>query len=229
MELWVEGPSIKRWKGLPFQYNLTFYEHPINEELRKHQENISLLLEVPKNLSLPFLEYNISLTPCNESTKVLLDDAFLQKVLVNTSYHRLHPYTKYSLTVKACTIVGCGNSSSHFHFVTDEEVPTCAPTVTSAINSSSTNLHVTWLPPELACSNGIISNYSVVAVDMETLLNTTLYTNFSNITISSLKKYHKYCVIVAAATYKGFGNYSDSQCNLTDEDGKFVKILYITS
>ena len=221
VEMWIEGPSLKDWIGLPVQYNLTIYEHPFFGEDRRHVGNISFPAEVSKNLSINFLPYLTNLAPCDESTPLEIKEAFDQIVLVNTSYHGLYPYTNYSITVQACTIVGCGNASSHFYFLSDEEIPACQPNITSVVNSSSTSLYVTWLPPLFACRNGIISNYSVVVIDTLSLRNTTYYTGSTNITVSELKKNLEYCVMVAAATSKGFGSYSDPKCNFTDQDSKY--------
>ena len=218
----VDGPPIIEWIGLPVQYNFTIYEHPFIEDYRKHAENASFHVGVSQNFSLPFIPYVVNLTKCNESTRVLLDEAFAQEVSVNASYHQLYPYTNYSVAVKACTAVGCGNFSKHFHFTTDEEVPTCAPRNISVLNSSSTSLEITWLPPLRKCENGVTVNYSIEVNDTWTSEKRVLFSSSQSIGVYGLKKFYVYCIRLAAATSKGFGNYSDPACNRTDQHGKFI-------
>ena len=219
VEMWVEGPPMKKWNGLPLRYDLTLIEHPFGEEEPKHQENISISVGIDPVLAMPLAQY-MKLISCNDSTQIILDETFQQNVISNTSYVGLHPFTNYSVYAKACTKVGCGDESSHFYFLTDEEIPTCSPTVDGVANTSSTSMNITWQPPLRWCRNGIIINYTITLIDMETLEIREIFTSFTNVSVAELRKYHKYCVKVRAATKKGFGNDSDIECARTDEDGK---------
>ena len=221
--MWIEGPPIKEWQGLPVYYDLTIQELPFREDARKHKENISLRLDLPGELSLPFLPYVKNLTPCNESANNDLQEAYAQKAIAKGFYNELYPYVNYTISVKACTAVGCGMDSSPFRFTTDEEVPECPPRVQSLEAASSTSLNMTWLPPLRICRNGRMVNYSITVFENWSLKEIgTFYTSSLTYEITSLNKYAKYCARVQAATYKGFGNASEEKCRRTEEDGKIV-------
>ena len=111
--------------------------------------------------------------------------------------------------------------------------PTAAPTNVQVSNTSSTNLLVTWNPPSLNETHGIISEYTVQyrsigcgagAVSSMSWVERTVNVPTTSLDISGLMKWSCYEVQVRAVTIKN-GIYSGSVKQRTSEDGKRIYLL----
>ena len=219
--MWIESSSIREWNGLPDHFLVTFKEKYDTLQTPKHDKDPQYKAPIPNHYRLPFMPFVEKMNLCNDTTALDLNDAFQKSVLINTSFHELYGYTNYSLYVSSCTKSICGNVSKPFHFLTDEEIPTCTPNIISLVNSSSTSIDVYWEPPKISCRNGVIVNYSIVVWGHESRERIVEFATVPSTTVNELKKYSKYCISIAAATSKGFGNFSAFECQLTSEDGMY--------
>ncbi|XP_069760121.1 phosphatidylinositol phosphatase PTPRQ [Narcine bancroftii] len=126
----------------------------------------------------------------------------------------LVPYTDYIVRVSAFTVVGEGPPSS-ISLKTPQYVPSSVRNVTYK-NLTSTSVLIFWDPP--AMPNGIITHYTLYAVEEGTAeaFQRTVMSN--NITLTGLKKFTEYKMRVTASTSAG-------ESALSGEDDLFVQTL----
>ncbi|XP_044256980.1 tyrosine-protein phosphatase 99A isoform X3 [Tribolium madens] len=74
----------------------------------------------------------------------------------------LHPYTVYSFRVVAVNAMGASQPSKEsYYMVTLREAPAGKPTITTAHNTSSTALHISWRPPHHETIHGEFLGYRI--------------------------------------------------------------------
>ena len=88
------------------------------------------------------------------------------------------------------------------------------------MNTSSTSIFISWLPPPEQDQNGVITGYNVTysIIGGGVMVNTTSGIQRS-IELTGLEKFTQYSISVAAFTSVGIGP-SDSITVSTDTDGK---------
>ena len=91
------------------------------------------------------------------------------------------------------------------------------------VTAASIRLH--WDPPTEP--NGVLESYKLMYVEAETervviVGNITLGMESEGYLVEPLLEYHRYVMMVAASTDKGFGNYSLPLNVLTDEHGTYI-------
>jgi len=100
--------------------------------------------------------------------------------------------------------------------------PTCSPTLTSVIATSSTSVVLSWSPlPNTKCRNGVLRGYRVVYKQIQRgSIEYKNITSSSTITtdVSGLDKYTEYSFQVLAYTVKD-GPWSNEMKTKTNEDG----------
>ncbi|KAM5300669.1 usherin [Glossophaga mutica] len=124
--------------------------------------------------------------------------------LVNTSTRTgvltgLLPFTNYAVTLTACTLAGCTESSHALNISTPQEAPQeLQPPVAKSLPNS---LLVSWNPPKKA--NGIITQYSLY---MDGML---LYSGSGeNYTVTGLAVFTPHQFLLSACTHVGCTNSS---------------------
>jgi len=100
-------------------------------------------------------------------------------------------------------------------------VPSAAPKITSAYNTSSTSISVHWTPIPENVTNGILLGYKVIfrirdLPETEQLL--TIRNQSTSVELQGLKAFREYVIFVEGFTVKGSG-INDSVACTTDEDG----------
>ncbi|XP_065334191.1 cell adhesion molecule Dscam2-like isoform X1 [Cloeon dipterum] len=142
----------------------------------------------------------------------------------------LMPATTYRVRVLAENEQGPGEPSDPLLVRTDSEPPAAAPQNVVADSTSSTEVRVTWLPPPKALWHGDLLGFYVGY--RESGLGRATGYNFTTVpfrgvenanpqtllTLSDLKKYHKYGVVVQAFNEKGPGPLSTEVVVQTFED-----------
>lgn len=103
-------------------------------------------------------------------------------------------------------------------------VPSSAPLHTAARTLSSTEILVTWDPPNPIDQNGIIIDYKILYFrsTFTEIPDSYIATNSGNSTmilIGNLEEYVEYSFAVGALTSVGSGNFSDPISNTTFQDG----------
>ncbi|XP_048405543.2 phosphatidylinositol phosphatase PTPRQ isoform X2 [Stegostoma tigrinum] len=126
----------------------------------------------------------------------------------------LVPYTEYVIRVSAFTIVGEG-PPTNISLKTQEYVPSSVQNVTYQ-NITSTSILILWDPP--AISNGIITHYTIYAVEKGTNEAFQKVVMSNNITLTALKKFTDYKMRVTASTSVG-------ESSVSDKDDIFVRTL----
>ncbi|XP_051886667.1 phosphatidylinositol phosphatase PTPRQ [Pristis pectinata] len=126
----------------------------------------------------------------------------------------LVPYTDYIIRVSAFTIVGEGPPSS-ISLKTQQYVPSSVRNITYK-NLTSTSILILWDPP--AIPNGIITHYTLYAVEEGTTEAFQRIVMSNNITLTGLKKFTKYKMRVTASTSVG-------ESAVSGEDDVFVQTL----
>ena len=89
------------------------------------------------------------------------------------------------------------------------------------MNTSSTSLRISWLPPPVDGQNGIITAYNITYVtagESEMMDSTLGSTQF--IELTGLMKFRTYNISVAASTSIGIGP-SETVTVTTDTDGEY--------
>ncbi|XP_078272795.1 phosphatidylinositol phosphatase PTPRQ [Rhinoraja longicauda] len=126
----------------------------------------------------------------------------------------LVPYTDYIIRVSAFTIVGEGPPSS-ISLKTQQCVPGSVRNVTLK-NLTSTSMLIFWDPP--AMLNGIISHYTLYAMEQGSNEAFQRIVTSNNITLTGLKKFTEYKMRVTASTSVG-------ESAVSGEDDVFVQTL----
>lgn len=98
-------------------------------------------------------------------------------------------------------------------------VPSSTPQNITIENTSSQSFTINWQPPDDEYQNGIIIKYSVIVVDIDLGSVTQLNVTGTDITVSNLKPFMRYEVMVAAHTTAGRGPFSATQVVQTQEAG----------
>ncbi|XP_075456630.1 phosphatidylinositol phosphatase PTPRQ isoform X3 [Ascaphus truei] len=127
---------------------------------------------------------------------------------------KLSPYTDYTISVSAFTIVGEGPPSD-IVVRTREQVPSSVENIRYQ-NISSTAVMLLWDPP--VEPNGMITNYTVYAMELHTRKAFQVATINNHILMTGLKKYTDYKMRVAASTIAG-------ESSLSEENDIFVRTL----
>ncbi|XP_067906563.1 phosphatidylinositol phosphatase PTPRQ isoform X2 [Heterodontus francisci] len=126
----------------------------------------------------------------------------------------LVPYTDYIIRVSAFTIVGEGPPTS-ISLKTRQYVPSSVQNVTYK-NINSTSILILWDPP--AIPNGIITHYTIYAVEEGTNEAFQGVVTSNNITLTGLKKFTDYKMRVTASTSVG-------ESSVSEKDDIFVRTL----
>ncbi|KAM9311607.1 phosphatidylinositol phosphatase PTPRQ [Gastrophryne carolinensis] len=129
----------------------------------------------------------------------------------------LKRFTEYFVSISASTSVGPGpRSHSPLLVRTGEDVPESSPRNITYRNVSSTEIIVSYSPPSVP--NGIIVYYTVYITWMNGTVEMAKDTSFLTLSISGLRKYTSYILIVSASTVKGEGVKSEPFSITTEED-----------
>ncbi|XP_063783788.1 phosphatidylinositol phosphatase PTPRQ [Pseudophryne corroboree] len=127
---------------------------------------------------------------------------------------KLAPFTNYTISVSAFTTVGEGPPTD-IVIRTNEQVPSSVNNI-SYENISSTSVLVFWDPP--LEPNGMITHYTVYAMDFYTREAFQRITSNTSVLITGLKKYAVYKMRVAATNTAG-------ESSLSEENDIFVRTL----
>ena len=107
--------------------------------------------------------------------------------------------------------------------------PDSPPENVTTVVTSSTSIMVTWNAVSLIDQNGIITEYEVQYVPLETFGNTIgiemVNTSAMSYLLSNLEEFVNYNISVRAYTVEGRGPYSDPIMTQTFEDGKIKPLM----
>jgi len=98
--------------------------------------------------------------------------------------------------------------------------PTAPPTDLYA-ETTSKSLYISWEPPAIEHTNGLIRYYSIKLYEMQTGLEYLIESNVSDKTITDLHPYYSYECSVAAFTVN-IGPYSNVITETLDEAGENI-------
>ncbi|XP_067855570.1 phosphatidylinositol phosphatase PTPRQ isoform X2 [Heptranchias perlo] len=152
-----------------------------------------------------------NITEESESSLQVIDPTSEQLSYV---VRQLVPHTDYIIRVSAFTIVGEGPPTS-ISLKTQQHVPSSVQNVTYK-NISSTSILIVWDPP--AIPNGIITHYTIYAVEEGTNEAFQGVVISNNITLTGLKKFTDYKMRVTASTSVG-------ESSVSEKDDIFVRTL----
>ena len=102
-------------------------------------------------------------------------------------------------------------------------VPNSPPVNVRGHNMSSTSILVQWGSVPAENCNGIIISYTVTYKELPGGSTNSKVANAATTqaTLTGLKKYTNYSIVVSASTSKGDGNASDPITVITGEDSRF--------
>ena len=109
----------------------------------------------------PVLRSCLSGHNCSSGNVTIRSGIIINYMITNLTY-----WTNYSIAASGCTAKGCGPLSEPLKVETDEHSPTCAPTVTTVGNTSSTSIAVAWRTIPRNCVHGVLSFYNVFTVPL---------------------------------------------------------------
>ncbi|KYB29708.1 Down syndrome cell adhesion molecule-like protein Dscam2 [Tribolium castaneum] len=139
----------------------------------------------------------------------------------------LHPYTVYSFRVVAVNAMGASQPSKEsYYMVTLREAPAGKPTITTAHNTSSTALHISWRPPHHETIHGEFLGYRIAyrPRDRGDEAFKEIYIRDPNVeshTIQNLETYTQYLVSLQVFNPEGPGP-NTTVLVMTDEGGTAV-------
>uniref|UniRef100_A0A663MMZ5 Phosphatidylinositol phosphatase PTPRQ n=1 Tax=Athene cunicularia TaxID=194338 RepID=A0A663MMZ5_ATHCN len=145
-----------------------------------------------------------------QETEVILENTVLEGK--NKVFRDLVPFTDYTISVSAFTVVGEGPPSV-LTVRTLEQVPSSVQNI-SYKNISSSSVLLYWDPP--ANPNGKIIHYTVYAMELDTKRAFHTTTSNNSLLMTGLKKYTNYKMRVAASTTVG-------ESALSEENDVFVR------
>ena len=140
-------------------------------------------------------------------------------------------FQEYEIAVAAYNAEGVGVYSDVVRVRTQEGKPTQAPRDVSAAAVSSTEMRMSWLPPDPQHINGINQGYKIKVYRLneeDADLDITVPSDMSNMlgmqvyNIEDLKKFTDYKLSVLCFTSKGDGPSSVPVLVKTQEDGMFI-------
>ena len=102
--------------------------------------------------------------------------------------------------------------------------PLSAPEFLDITSANSVSFSISWLPPPIEETNGIIREYSIILTELDTGNEVDLRTNETEYFFADLHPYYTYRSSVAASTV-GLGPYTDPLTVQLDEEGELL--LYI--
>ncbi|XP_019857191.1 PREDICTED: uncharacterized protein LOC100638611 isoform X14 [Amphimedon queenslandica] len=174
--------------------------------------SILLAWESPSNPNGDITAYYINITDESTSTVVMQETSNITYVIITD----LSPNNTYRCHVAAATTY-IGQVSEYVFVNTEEDVPTAAPLSVLPIAIDSTMISISWSPPNINTTNGVIRYYKVSIINIATGSEQTLTTANSHLTILMLTPFTAYSVRVAAFTI-GTGPYSRPINVTTAED-----------
>ncbi|XP_025200616.1 Down syndrome cell adhesion molecule-like protein Dscam2 isoform X5 [Melanaphis sacchari] len=137
----------------------------------------------------------------------------------------LQPATKYFLRVIATGDAGWSSPSDDLVAITNPERPSGPPARIEVRSLSSTQLLVTWSPPQKEHRNGIVLGYNIgfVEANMNTMAHnmTTVYGDGEDggeLILADLIKFKRYSIVVQAFNEIGNGPLSEPATAQTMED-----------
>ncbi|XP_069830088.1 phosphatidylinositol phosphatase PTPRQ isoform X2 [Dendropsophus ebraccatus] len=142
------------------------------------------------------------------------DGVDIEAEQLSYTVEKLLPFTDYTISVSAFTTVGEGPPTD-IVIRTSEQVPSSVNNV-SYQNISSTSVMVFWDPP--LEPNGMITHYTVYAMDLYTKDAFHVLTSNTSILLTGLKKYMDYKVRVTASNSAG-------ESAVSEENNIFVRTL----
>ena len=106
--------------------------------------------------------------------------------------------------------------------------PTAPPSNVTGHFASSTSIFVSWRQVPLLDQNGVIVSYTITysALPSGSTLTMIVTAAASQTTLTGLNEYTYYNITVVASTSKGRGRESTPIVVMTDEDSKFVFVIY---
>ncbi|XP_027854261.2 cell adhesion molecule Dscam2 isoform X3 [Aphis gossypii] len=138
----------------------------------------------------------------------------------------LQPATKYLLRVIAAGDAGWSSPSDDLVAITNPERPSGPPARIEVRSLSSTQLLVTWSPPQKEHRNGVVLGYNVGFVEANSMDNmahnmTTVYGDGEDggeFILADLIKFKRYSIVVQAFNEVGNGPLSEPTTAQTMED-----------
>ncbi|XP_072123613.1 phosphatidylinositol phosphatase PTPRQ isoform X8 [Mobula birostris] len=206
----VGSKSAKIEWGKPHQPNGMIIQYQIIVLLLESQLTVQNITLTPENLQ-ESRNSTESIYPGSEISLQVID---LSSEQLSYVVRELVPYTDYIISVSAFTIVGEGPPSS-VSLKTKQYVPSSVQNVTYK-NLTSTSILISWEPP--AAPNGIITHYTLYALEEGTNEAFQRIVISNNITLTGLKKFTKYKMRVTASTSVG-------ESDVSGEDDVFVWTL----
>lgn len=195
----------------------------------KQSRSIQLTWAQPFSGNSPIEEYNIQY-------KAVMDTWQAAERIVVPGTHilinidNLHPATAYHIRVAAENKLGSSEFSEIIQVTTLEEVPSGPPLNVRGEAKGSTEILLSWEPPNKSDWNGMLLGYYVNYRPVTELTDTTQEFNSKTVEIrahfgletllENLYKFTKYNIFVQAYTSQGSGPSSKEIQITTLEDGK---------
>lgn len=196
----------------------------------KQSRSIQLTWAQPFSGNSPIEEYTIQYKPIVDTwqTSERITVAGTQSNSVNID--NLHPATAYHIRIAAENKLGSSEFSEVVQVTTLEEVPSGPPLNVRAEAKSSTEILLTWDPPNKSKWNGHLLGYYVGYQAASDAIGPTQGFNLKTVEVRShfgletllenLNKFTQYNIFVQAYTSQGSGPPSKEIQVTTLEDGK---------
>ena len=190
---WLPPPASHR-NGIIRWYEVLIYE-PESEE---YNLTVSSTYAVITGLS-PYSDYNVSV-----SAYTVSNGPYSEWITVTTAQDG-----KIHFTI-----------ADNYYFKHNILAPSAPPDYFNATVTSPYSALLTWDPPPNDQKNGVIINYVIYIVILETGENFTLYSNTTSLFVDGLRPFRTFECIIAALTNVGVGPYSAIFTLSTPQDGK---------
>ena len=147
----------------------------------------------------PITQYQIVLSPSSTT--------YATSQTIHT-INALHPYTRYSVQVRAENSVGAGPYTSSVTVTTRQAMPSAPPTHLTLISVTHNSANVSWRSPMDDSLNGPLQSYTLNVTNTLTSTSFIETATTSHTLLDSLTPNTRYSLIVAAVNSQGTGPYT---------------------
>ena len=147
--------------------------------------------------------FDISLTSATDSIQHIISTTVTSYTLSS-----LHPYTTYSIQVRANNSIGAGPYTAVNIVTTNQALPADAPTQLTILQLTHNSVNFSWYQIDSSSLNGEFLTYTILVTNTLTTVTFSQSSLYSQTSITDLTPYTQYSLSVAVVNTQGTGPYS---------------------
>ena len=147
--------------------------------------------------------FDISLTSATDSIQHIISTT-----LTSYTLSSLHPYTTYSIQIRANNSIGAGPYTAVNIVTTNQALPADAPTQLTVLQITHNSVNFSWYQIASSSLNGEFLSYTILVTNTLTTDTFSQSSLYSQTSITELTPYTQYSLSVAVVNTQGTGPYS---------------------